>query len=116
MKPKASVVAQKLLNLYRQAHVIIGGWSALNPIFVDEAKYGMSRDALYDKLKSNNILGRRYFYPLISTFMPYKDYPSAKPENLPVATRVAEQVLCLPMHHALSDDDVRRIIGAIANL
>jgi hypothetical protein len=37
MKPKASVVAQKLLNLYRQAHVIIGGWSVLNPIFVDEA-------------------------------------------------------------------------------
>lgn len=37
MKPRASVVAQKLLNLYRQAHVIIGGWSALNPIFVDEA-------------------------------------------------------------------------------
>ena len=37
MKPKASTVAQKLLNLYRQAHVIIGGWGALNPIFVDEA-------------------------------------------------------------------------------
>ena len=37
MKPKASVVAQKLLNLYRQSHVIIGGWTALNPIFVKEA-------------------------------------------------------------------------------
>ena len=37
MKPRASVVAQKLLNLYRQSHVIIGGWSTLNPIFVDEA-------------------------------------------------------------------------------
>ena len=37
MKPRASVVAQKLLNLYRQSHVIIGGWSALNPIFVNES-------------------------------------------------------------------------------
>ena len=37
MKPKASVVAQKLINLYRQAHVIIGGWAAVNPIFIDEA-------------------------------------------------------------------------------
>ena len=37
MKQKASAIAQKLLNLYRQAHVIIGGWGALNPIFVDEA-------------------------------------------------------------------------------
>lgn len=85
------------------------------PIFIEEAQFGMSRDALYAKLKENNIFGRRYFYPLISTFEPYRDYPSAKPENLPVATKVAEQVLCLPMHHALSDDDVRRIIGAIAD-
>ena len=37
MKPKASTVAKKLLNLYRQAHVIIGGWGALNPVFIDEA-------------------------------------------------------------------------------
>jgi len=37
MKQKASAIAQKLLNLYRQAHVIIGGWGALNPIFVNEA-------------------------------------------------------------------------------
>ncbi|MBO4480648.1 MAG: hypothetical protein J5742_03440 [Alphaproteobacteria bacterium] len=37
MKAKASIVAQKLLNLYRQAHVIAGGWSVLNKIFIDEA-------------------------------------------------------------------------------
>lgn len=37
MKAKASVIAQKLLNLYRQAHVISGGWGAVNQIFIDEA-------------------------------------------------------------------------------
>lgn len=37
MKAKASVIAQKLLNLYRQAHVIVGGWGAVNRVFVDEA-------------------------------------------------------------------------------
>ena len=37
MKAKASVTAQKLLNLYRQAHVIEGGWAVLNRVFVDEA-------------------------------------------------------------------------------
>ena len=83
------------------------------PIFVDEAEYGMSRDALYEKLKANNIFGRRYFYPLISTFAPYNTYPSAAAANLPVATRLADQVLCLPMHHALSEDDVERIINVI---
>lgn len=83
------------------------------PIFVDEARYGISRDALYEKLKANNIFGRRYFYPLISTFEPYKDFPSAALENLPIATKMAEQVLCLPMHHALSEGDVKRIIRGV---
>ncbi len=83
------------------------------PIFVNEAQYGMSRDALYEKLKANNILGRRYFYPLISTLNPYKDYPSARPENLPVATKMANEVLCLPMHHGLSEENVERIINCI---
>lgn len=83
------------------------------PIFVDEAKYGMSRDALYEKLKSQGILGRRYFYPLISTLNPYREYPSASPANLPIATKMADQVLCLPMHHALTNEDVERIINAI---
>lgn len=83
------------------------------PIFVDEVQYGMSRDALYEKLKENNIFGRRYFYPLISTFNPYNGYPSANPDNLPVATMMADRVLCLPMHHVLTDDDINRVIDVI---
>lgn len=83
------------------------------PIFINEAEYGMSRDALYAKLKENGILGRRYFYPLISTFEPYREYPTAAAENLPVATKVANEVLCLPMHHALSEEDIKRIINVI---
>ena len=74
----------------------------------------MSRDALYEKMKSQGILGRRYFYPLISTFEPYKHYSTAAEANLPVATKVANEVLCLPMHHALSEDDLKRIIDCIA--
>lgn len=82
------------------------------PILVTE-DYRMTRDALYDFMKTQNVLGRRYFYPLITDFEPYKDYPSAMAENLPVANRIASQVICLPMHHALSEDDVKRIIGII---
>lgn len=83
------------------------------PIFVDAEQYGMSRDELYEKMKSQGIFGRRYFYPLITDFEPYKDYPSASPENLPVATKIASQVICLPIHHALSEEDVERIINCI---
>jgi dTDP-4-amino-4,6-dideoxygalactose transaminase len=85
------------------------------PIFVEAEQYGMTRDELYEKMKSQNIYGRRYFYPLISTFEHYRDYPSANAANLPVATKVAEQVICLPMHHELKDDDVLRIINIICN-
>ena len=37
MKALAGAVAQKLLNLYRQEHVIVGGWATVNPVFVAEA-------------------------------------------------------------------------------
>lgn len=121
----AIAARQKVANQYREALRNVKGIRFFDdmpgvrhnysyfPIFIDEAEYGMSRDALYEKLKSNNIFGRRYFYPLITTFDPYQDYPSAKSENLPIATKIANQVLCLPMHHALSEDDVKRIINSI---
>ena len=83
------------------------------PIFVDAEQYGMTRDELYEKMKAANVYGRRYFYPLITAFDPYKDYPSASLENLPVATKIADQVICLPMHHALSNEDIERIMYCI---
>lgn len=83
------------------------------PVFVDAQKYGMSRDELYDRLKAENIFGRRYFYPLISTFSTYRGLESSRPENLPVATRMADSVICLPMHHALSEEDTDRIVDLI---
>lgn len=83
------------------------------PIFVDVEKYGMTRDDLYFKMKEHNVLGRRYFYPLISTFSTYRGLESAKPENLPEAHKMANTVICLPMHHALSHDDIKRILETI---
>ena len=83
------------------------------PIFVDAEEYGMSRDELYFKMKEQGVWGRRYFYPLISTFSTYRGLPSANPENLPVATRIANEVICLPMHHGLSEDDLNRVIDSI---
>lgn len=83
------------------------------PIFLDVEKYGTTRDELYQRLKNNGIFGRRYFYPLISDFAPYRGLPSASKSNLPVANRLADQVLCLPMHHDLKDEEVQRIINFV---
>lgn len=86
------------------------------PIFVDTTKYGMSRDELYVKLKENNIYGRRYFYPLISEFSTYSGLESSRRENLPISHKMADSVICLPMHHELSESDVLRIIETISTL
>ncbi len=83
------------------------------PIFVDEKQFGMTRDELYFKMKKQNILGRRYFYPLISEFSTYRGLESAAPENLPQAHKMANSVICLPMHHSLTREDIYRIINCI---
>ena len=83
------------------------------PILVDEREYGMKRDELYEIMRQHNIFGRRYFYPLISDFSTYRGLPSAQPENLPVAVKVASQVICLPMHHELVEERVNEIIELI---
>jgi dTDP-4-amino-4,6-dideoxygalactose transaminase len=83
------------------------------PIFINAEEYGMTRDELYFKMKEQGVLGRRYFYPLISTFSTYRGLPSAAPENLPVATRIANEVICLPMHHLLTDIDINRVLNCV---
>jgi dTDP-4-amino-4,6-dideoxygalactose transaminase len=83
------------------------------PIFIDAEKYGMTRDELYFKMKNANVLGRRYFYPLISEFSTYKELPSASSDNLPIATKIANSVICLPMHHELIDEDIDLILNIV---
>jgi dTDP-4-amino-4,6-dideoxygalactose transaminase len=116
---------KKITKLYRELLKDVSGVRFLNdmdgivhnysyfPILIDEEKYGMSRDDLYERLKQHHILGRRYFYPLISDFEPYKYLPSATQENLPVATKIAQQVLCLPIYVELDRDNLERIISVI---
>ncbi|MBF0117860.1 MAG: DegT/DnrJ/EryC1/StrS family aminotransferase [Desulfobacterales bacterium] len=78
-------------------------------IRIDEKKFGLSRDEVYDKFKVYNIFTRKYFYPLCSNFDCYKYLPSSDPKKLPVARKVASEVLCLPFYGELSLEDVARI-------
>lgn len=80
------------------------------PIFINAEKFGMTRDELYTKMKEVNVLGRRYFYPLISDFSTYRGLESANPANLPNARKMADSVLCLPMHHNLCEEDIERTL------
>ena len=85
------------------------------PIFVDAEKYGMSRDELYFRMRERKVWGRRYFYPLISEFSTYRGLERAAPDKLPNAHKMADTVICLPMHHLLSDEDVQRVIECITS-
>lgn len=83
------------------------------PILVDEASYGSSRDELYERLKQNNIITRKYFYPLVSSFSGYNNMPSSSEFNLPVANKVSSEVLCLPIYSGLNSQDILRVISII---
>ncbi|VTT27988.1 UDP-4-amino-4-deoxy-L-arabinose--oxoglutarate aminotransferase [Klebsiella pneumoniae] len=80
---------------------------------VVEADYGLSRDALYAALVAENIIPRRYFYPLISSFHIYRHSAGANPENLPNAQRAADRVICLPLYPGLEQEVIEVIIGII---
>jgi dTDP-4-amino-4,6-dideoxygalactose transaminase len=82
------------------------------PLLV-ESDYPLTREALYKKMRESEIYARRYFFPLISEFPMYRGLPSARRENLPVATDAASKVLCLPIHPQLSDTDVDRVIECL---
>jgi dTDP-4-amino-4,6-dideoxygalactose transaminase len=111
---------------YREALVNIKGIHCLSgtgdkaanyayfPILV-QPDYPLSRDALYQKLQDHNIYTRRYFYPLISDFPMYRGLPSAAHANLPVARKIAEQVICLPIYPDLSTEQVDFVVNLIAD-
>jgi len=80
---------------------------------VDAQRTGVSRDELHRRLREFNVVTRKYFQPLCSEYSCYRHLPSAQPERLPVAVRIASEVLCLPFHGGLADDDVHRICDMI---
>ena len=80
------------------------------PVFIDEQRFGVSRDEVYDIYRARDILVRRYFYPLITEFPMYRGLPSSDASKLPHAHSIARQVLCLPIYPDLASDDQDEII------
>jgi dTDP-4-amino-4,6-dideoxygalactose transaminase len=122
----AEVIARRRAtdSLYRSALANVAGihvpspapgvsWNcSYFPILV-RPEFPLSRDRLFERLVQAGCLVRRYFFPLISSFAQFRSLPSATRANLPVASRVAEQVICLPMHHNVADDAVARILDVL---
>ena len=83
------------------------------PILV-EPHHRTSRDALMHCLREQGVGARRYFWPLISQMPAYRHLPSARPQALVQAHRIADQILCLPIHSRMTGDDVGRIAELVA--
>jgi len=116
---------KQVAEQYRDLLAGINGLSFLNdlegvkhcysyfPVLIDQNVFGKTRDEVYEELKQNNIYGRRYFYPLISQFPIYKGIDSALPGKMPVAERVAEQVICLPIYPDLDRESIVKITNLL---
>jgi dTDP-4-amino-4,6-dideoxygalactose transaminase len=116
---------KEIAEYYREGLKGFGGIRCLNdmegvehcysyfPILVEKNKHGKTRDQVYEYLREHNIYSRRYFYPLISNLSPYRGLESARSEVLPVAEKVAEQILCLPIYPDLQKDEIDFIISLI---
>jgi len=124
LRDHALALRQQVDAIYRQRLKGIAGLRCVTaagdranygyfPILVGD-EYPLSRDALFQKFRDENIYVRRYFYPLISDFPMYSGLPSAHRDNLPVATRAAQQILCLPIYPALELEQIDRIVALLA--
>jgi len=85
-------------------------------IRIDEEIFGKSRDYVYAKFKEYNVFTRKYFYPLCSDYACYRELPSSDPSNLPVAQKVAREVLTMPFYGGLSTDDVEKICNILKKI
>ncbi len=83
------------------------------PVLIDEKDFGMNRETVYEELKKYNIYARRYFYPLISNMPSYRSLSSASRDNLPIANKIAEQILCLPIYGMLELEMVNKVVDKI---
>lgn len=81
------------------------------PVVFQKDLFGKNRDEIYQKLISENIIPRKYFYPLATKFSCYQD--KYGDYQTPVARYVSENVLTLPMYADLDSDDIDRICKII---
>ncbi len=81
------------------------------PVVFDGYKY--TRDDVFENLKKQNIIARKYFYPLTNDFECFKIYETAGKEKTPVADYISSRILTLPLYADLSMEDVDRICDII---
>jgi dTDP-4-amino-4,6-dideoxygalactose transaminase len=119
---------RRLTELYNKKLMGISGLTVLHdmpgvtrnyayyPLLVDANAFGMDRNRLVELLRECNVFPRKYFFPLCSQYPCYSALPSSNSDNLPVATRVADQAMCLPLYGQLEDSVVESVCAIISDI
>lgn len=74
----------------------------------------INRDVIAKKLKEEGIFARKYFYPLVSDMAVYRN--TMETAKTPIARKISENILCLPMYSDLADEDIEKICSLIRRL
>lgn len=77
--------------------------------------FSKSRDTVFNELKQNNIIARKYFFPLINDMECYEYLNAKSCKTTPIAKKISDNVLTLPLYSDLSLEDVDRICDIILN-
>jgi dTDP-4-amino-4,6-dideoxygalactose transaminase len=83
------------------------------PVTVNPEEFGATRDQLADYLEKQNITTRKYFSPLVSDFPEFSMY---KTKEMPVAGETARNILCLPLFHDITDEQVETVACCITRM
>lgn len=78
-------------------------------VCIDQHLFGRSRDDIYLGLKKREIFARKYFHPICTDFESYRNYPIHSVRDVPYVEAIKSQVLCLPFHSGVGDDDIEDI-------
>ncbi|MBR3640525.1 MAG: DegT/DnrJ/EryC1/StrS family aminotransferase [Oscillibacter sp.] len=101
------------IKLYLAEKEGVKGNYAYFPVYFDAAALGFSRDDAAAALERENVFARKYFYPLTSDFDVYRG--RFEIQKTPVASRIADGILTLPLYADITQADVDRICGILVS-
>lgn len=109
---RAHLEGVKGLRLLTYDHVRQTNWQYV-VVEIDEQQFGVSRDQVVNRLHSQRIRARRYFYPGCHRMQPYRSLPQNQDLKLPYTDALCQRVLCLPTGTAIDDSDIDRICNVV---
>jgi len=116
---------KKLVSIYRNTLKNVEGIKYLEenedtvsnyqyfPILINSEKFGINRDQVYENFKEYNVFSRKYFYPLCTD---YKFFNNREENPIPIAKRISQRILCLPLYGELTGENVVKICDILLYL